>query len=411
MRNWLILILLLLHSPSFAQHKVIVRFRDAINDMPLADVQVTDLQGRLMARSDTGGYVTLPFASSPLIAMLRGYRPDTLHTPGASVYLQPLSVTLDPAIIRSSRVSLLLHENNEYVVDYGFSGNRIIAATYSGNNGGKAKLFLLDHEGNTLASCRLPNTPVSVFKSCVGVPYCVCNDVFYRIGTGSDNILIDNTYPINLLEGLRQCEQAAYGNLYYKIGDRLNFRTTFGIIEKGDSTFKPFTAFEEKDVALASWREWMEVLALLNAGHFSKAARKQSLRLMWDEGSFKHINLPLFINNDTLLVFNYFGKSIMYYNLAGKNIGSSPIHFEWKQSQLFSIVKDDARGKFYIHRHEQSHQVLEELNVNTGYTSSVKVLIDKPFAEQVKVYDGSIYYLWQNRSASSTRQLYIQSID
>ncbi len=411
MRNWLIIVLLLFYAPSFGQHKVIVRFRDAINDIALADVQVTDMQGRLMARSDTAGYVTLPFASSPLIAILRGYRPDTLTTPASSVYLQPLSVALDPAIIRSSKVSLLLHENNEYVVDYGFSGNRIFAATYSGNNGGKAKLFLLDDQGNTLASCRLPNTPVSVFKSCVGVPYCVCNDVFYRIGTGPDNILIDNTYPISLLEGLMQCEQAAYGNLYYKIGDRPNFRTTFGMIEKGDSTFKPFTAFEEKDVALASWREWMEIQVLLERFQFSQAARKQGLRLMWDKGSFAHINLPLFISNDTLIIFDYFKKSILYYNLKGNPIGSHPVHFEWQPSQLFNIIKDEVRGKFYIHRYAQNYQELEELNINTGHTSGIKQKISKPFAEQVKVYNGSIYYLWQNKSANSTRQLYIQRMN
>ena len=326
--------------------------------------------------------------------------------------MQPLQITLKDAIVRSSKVSRLLPEPNEYLVDYDFAGDNILAATYSGADGGHAKLFLVNKDGDELAKCKLPAEPLGLYRSCVGIPYCICGERFYPLIIDSNKITLRAPYNKQLLAGLQQCELSVKGNLYYRLADRANFAVKYGMIAKGDSAFKPIKSFEEDDVAQASWDEWQEILDLLSVvtpANRSAAARKQLARLKWDRGSFAHINMPLIVTNDTLAIFDFFKKKILFYDLEGIPAGSVPIRFEWRQSQQFAVVTDEATGKVYIHRYGgQGVQTIEELDVRTGTTSSVKTLIERPFAEDVKVHNGDIYFLWQDKTATATRQLFIQ---
>ena len=88
-----------------------------------------------------------------------------------------------------------------------------------------------------------------------------------------------------------------------------------------------------------------------------------------------------------------------------------PIRFEWRQSQQFTVITDEATGRVYIHRYsDQGIQTIEELDVSTGTVSSYKTRIEKPFVDDVKVHNGDIYFLWQDKGATATRQLFIQRV-
>ncbi len=416
-RYLLFVILLLACKVSYAQQdKVVIRFVDAQSNAVLNKVSVIDKSGSRISGTDTAGYAVFSLAqlrqSGYLLALCPGYKPDTVRNTNAVVYMQPLQITLKDAIVRSSKVSRLLHEPNECLVDYDFVGDNILAATYSGSNDHHAKLFMINKEGEELAKCNLPAEPLGLYRSCVGIPYCICGERFYPLIIDSNKITLRAPYNKQLLAGLQQCELSVKGNLYYRLADRANFAVKYGMIAKGDSAFKPIKSFEEDDVAQASWDEWQEILDLLSVvtpANRSAAARKQLARLKWDRGSFAHINMLLIVTNDTLAIFDFFKKKILLYDLEGIPAGSVPIRFEWRQSQQFAVVTDEAIGKVYIHRYGgQGVQTIEELDVRTGTTSSVKTLIERPFAEDVKVHNGDIYFLWQDKTATATRQLFIQ---
>ena len=415
----LLLVMLLACKMSYAQQdKVVIRFADAQNAGVLTKVSVIDKVGNRIAGADTAGYVVFSLAqlrqSGYLLALCPGYKPDTIRNTNAMVYMQPLQIILKDAVVRSSKVSRLLPEPNEYLVDYDFDGDNILAATYSGADGGHAKLFLVNKEGEELTKCKLPAEPLELYRSCVGVLYCVCPERFYPLVVSEHAITLRAPYNKSLLEGLQQCERSVSGNLYYKLTDRPNFAVKYGMIAKGDSVFRSIKSFEEDDVAQASWDEWQDILELLSVvtpANRSAAARKQLARLKWDRGSFAHINMPLLVHNDTLAIFDFFKKKIWFYDLAGAPAGSVPIRFEWRQSQQFTVITDEATGRVYIHRYsDQGIQTIEELDVSTGTVSSYKPRIEKPFVDDVKVHNGDIYFLWQDKGATATRQLFIQRV-
>ena len=105
-------------------------------------------------------------------------------------------------------------------------------------------------------------------------------------------------------------------------------------------------------------------------------------------------------------------KQILLFDLSGKAVGNAPVQFEWKQYQRFSILKDDAADKIYLYRYDkQNVQTMQQLDIHRGVTTGNKIIISEPFAEDVKVYNGDIYFLWQDKAAEATRQLFIQRTD
>lgn len=419
MKKYLLLIVFVIccNQAMAQQDKVVIQFVDAIKEVRLRNVTIMNKSGAQVSRTDTAGYAIVPlsFLSSNgyLIALCPGYQLDTIRTAAATVYMYPLSSSLEEAVVRSNPVKKLLQAPNEFVVDYDFDGDNIIIATYSGNSGGNAKLFLMNSRSDVVTTTKVPSEPLSLYTSCVGRHYCVCTNKLYPLNVADSILSLAKPYNSNIVQGLQQCQCTINGNQYHKLADRQNFIVEYGLYQKTDSSYKSIIRFEEKDVAMASFQEWMEILSLLEQLEqkaMLEAARRQFMRLKWDKGSFAHINMPLYTKNDTLIIFDFFKKKILLYNADGNPIGNTPIRFVWKQSQQFRILKDEATGRFYIHRYDkQDIQTIEELDINNG-TTSVKMPVGKPFAEDVKIHNNKLYFLWQDGRNGATRQLFGQGL-
>lgn len=407
-------LLLMCHFAHSQDNKIIVRFVDSETSGALQHVRVLTASGTVLGISDRDGYAVLPFnaiaTNGWLLARHDGYKIDTLRTVKEQYYLSRLSVDLETAVISSATVKRLLNLPSEYVVDYTFNGDEIVVATFSGGNGRKAKVLLLDAQGKELNRCAVPDEPMGVYRSCVGMYYCICDKQFYPLNFNNGSVSLKKPYPINLLRGLQQCEQSINGNLYYHITDKQSFRVAYGMIARGDSIFKPIVTFEEPEEARASFIELMEIIDLLEHYQFKEAGRKAGLRGMWDKGALLHINMPLYAVHDTLIVFDYSKKQVLFFDTSGTALGNVPANFEWNHAQLFNILKDAKTDKLYIHRYaNKAKQTLEEITPS-GNIVGMRVNIAKPFAENLKVNNGQIYYLWQDGNNAATRQLFVQQM-
>lgn len=405
------------------ESNIVIRIMDALSAAPLSHAFITDKDGRRLAESDSLGYCALPFvpltAAEYLLALKPGYEPDTIRNGANVIYLEPISQQMGTAIVRGNKVSRLFREPDLYVVDYLFAEDRILVAAYRGNNGSKAGLYLINREGGEVAECKLPEEPLYLYKSCIGNMYCVCREQFYPVVLTGAAIRLKAPYPVKLLSGLRQCDLSVGGNQFYRIVDRVNFKVSFGVIAKGDSVYRPLMQFDESKkgiftlldygAANASYEEYADILDFWSGEAFHEAYRRNLMRKKLDLAAIAHINVPLYTTGDSVLIFDYYNKRILFYNQFGKPTGSGPVRFEWKQSQQFEIIKDEGLDRLYLHRYSnKSSQTVEELDVTTGNGTGKRAGIERPFAELVKINNGDIYFLWQDGKAGGTRQLYVQ---
>ncbi|HXS37385.1 MAG TPA: hypothetical protein VN721_11840 [Flavipsychrobacter sp.] len=392
------------------QEKTLLRFYDKSNNNPLGAVSLFKKDGEEIAKSDSAGYATVMQTDKDeyLIALKNGYSPDTIYNFSQSnIYLAPLTVMLNEATINGNEVHRVLRSAMEYVVDYAFVGDNILMATYSGNNGKRAKIFLMSPESDTLAMSDFPEEPLALFRSCIGKYYCVCWDKLYQINISLNDIKIDHTLDIKLLPALKLCQQCIDGNLYYKVSNYDSFFSTYSLVKKGDSVFYPFTKLTLHEAAEENLHDLADENRIMKS-NYKEAQRIDKLRRFLNRSPLESLNYPLFSSRDSLIIFDFQDKSIQHYSMWGENVKNATIRFPFKELLDLDLLKDDITNRFYLYRNKAYSQTIEEVNINTGEVTTPKVRLQKPFATDVKVHNGDIYYLWQDGRNGAIRQLFVQ---
>ncbi len=393
---------------SRAQERIHLQFVDGNNNTALSEVAIVDDKGHEVASSDEDGYVSIAPASKYFIAVHKGYKPDTLKDFHNSVIsMEPLSVELGDVYISNKKVRRVLHSAMEYVVDYDFVGNDILLASYSGNNGRHAKLFLLNPTGDTLALKRFPDEPLALFKSCTGNYYCICTDKMYPISIEKGTISVGVPMDKKILPLLSQCEQSIGDTYYYRFTNKETFSSVYSSWQVQDSTAVPFYKIEYPAAARGNAEEIHEIMSMLQFGDFRGAAKLNGMRRLKNDVSYRNIGLPIFRTADSLVIFDFDKNRINYFAPVHRALAQTAIQFDPGKTFRISIIEDLVTNKFYLY--DMANQALDEIDIHSGKRQNEPMSLHKPFADKVKVHNGDIYYLWQDERNNSTRQLFVQS--
>jgi hypothetical protein len=311
--------------------------------------------------------------------------------------------------VSSSKVQRVLHSSTEYVVDYDIVDNQLLVASYSGANGNKPKLFLLNKEGDTLTMMKPGTEPVAIFKSCTGNYYYVSGDKFFLVSFSGGDIRFEKQNDISILEVLKYCQLKVSDNFYYKVRNEEYFNTTFSLLNLQDSVFKQFFVLNDQGNAKASMEEFFHILKTLEFGNRKEAFYIATTREAYNKWALAKLDPPIFEHGKRVVIFDFYNKRIRQFDLAGNAIKDVSMQFTSKNVQRLEIIKDHGTNKFYLHRSDNNiTHTLQELNIETGAVVNQVVEIEKPFAVKVKIHNGEIYYLWQNSANRSTQQLYVQ---
>lgn len=369
------------------------------------DVGESDSNGRLVFLRHVRNL------SPTLIFFKDGYALDSVTLPYVpdTVYLKRLTDVLEEAIVTDKKVELLLRSGTENVVDFGFVDDYILVASHSGYDGKGAKLFVLDDYGDTISMQRINVPPKSLYKSCVGQYYLVSYNAIYPIDIDlkKKKIALGKWKPIATLDALKRCVLYADSTYYYKFVNRRRFNVTFALAKEGDTAIRSFKELDQPDVLIASVEDQMRVIKLLEEGKDKEAAHIQRLATMWDNSSFKRIDNSLFKKGDSLMIFDFDEHQIHYYSLGGYKYAS--IAANLTQGDLFRtiLIQDETTKAFYVLNERQSAQNIRSVSLKDAALGGSIIRLEKPFANNVKIRDRKIYYLWHN-GKGSTKQLYIQ---
>lgn len=384
-----------------------VRFFDSETGLPLKGVSILR-QNEIMAQSDSAGNIAINAQEVPIVAFIPGYIPDTIRELN-TVYMYRQINKLPEVIISSRKATRILHSSTEDVIDYDFTNKGLLVLSYSGANGRKAKCFLLNYNGDTAAMLRIRDHPISLFKNCNGMSYCVWEDSFCSLQIGDKSLSVANVYSGAILSGLQCCTFKIGQGYCYKTLRHDSFMATLAILKKEDSTLHPFFNLRDSSTASASFEEYQRILAMINMGFYKAAARLYNRRKMMDRLVLKTLDAPVFCMHDTIVVFDLHSKLIRNYDSNGEEIKTIPMLFAWQNVYKTRALQDEVTGKIYIHRNDGvRYQDVQLVDIPNG-TLLNHIQISEPQVTNVKVNDGVIYYLYRP-SSSSTRQLFRQIV-
>lgn len=321
-------------------------------------------------------------------------------------FFVPLAASLQEAVVRSKKSELILRSGIEYVVDYEFVGENILVASYCGNNGRKAKLFILNNNGDTIRYSKIDIAPEELFRSCVGRYYVVSYDGIYPIlaGSESSSLSLGERMPLNDFLLLKECQVYANEKFYYKIKNKDYLTVIFAYAEKNDNTFIPFKNVEDPATLYTS----IEELSWVAQGddpstRFSRAMSRK----MWNDATFKRMDASIFAQGDTLLIFDFHNRKVDFYSPYGILLKDRPMLFFEGDLLFMKVIQDQVTGRYYILNEKGKSTNITEINIAHGVATANSFELEKPYAEKVMIKNNNIYYLWQS-GKGSVKQLYIQ---
>ncbi len=103
---------------------------------------------------------------------------------------------------------------------------------------------------------------------------------------------------------------------------------------------------------------------------------------------------PLFINNDTIIIFNHVTDSIVFLDENYNFLKSVSIRYPMLSNWADMIYQDKANGRFYAKFINNGIITLKEIDINKGDIIREIHLENKLFPEKIKIYDNHIYYIY-----------------
>jgi hypothetical protein len=118
---------------------------------------------------------------------------------------------------------------------------------------------------------------------------------------------------------------------------------------------------------------------------------------------------PVFLKNDTVILFNFQENKIVFLSRSGLLLGSVTIDKDqFSTMRDFEIVCDNGAQKFYVKLKEFDKCVIRQIDVYTG-KSLRTVKIEKVFARNIQIVNNRIYYLVKEKEWDDTAYLYQQN--
>lgn len=421
---------------------------DSDNKTPLRHVSI-QITGTLRGtETDSSGYFTLFITDERKLLKfsLLGY--ETVYVNPYSQprkeYLVPMkqkAKLINEVSVTANAIQPMAKSKRSYVLDYDFYDDHILLISY-GLNKSSYKLVLLNETGDTLNIVKTPEMPVKLFKDCLGNHYIVCEKNIHQVYY--DNTLL-HLLPPKSIEDLENillpCIAQDSSNLYLieKQGSYLVTNTIFHDFYSNHTSLTYYFINKERKqkkellsvVDEATLRMKADERRLLDAKEQGRAGDAQgrivnpksksdirakssnhrqksilrSFDVIFSETIvFKEIFAPLYVIKNNLYVFDFVNSKLQSFSPSGDMLKESEMtlhcDIKWKRSMCI----DEKLSKAYTLFEKNGISELKEIDVQTGKECHSKK-IPLVFVENIKVHNGSIYFLHKGEDADDTRYL------
>ncbi len=121
------------------------------------------------------------------------------------------------------------------------------------------------------------------------------------------------------------------------------------------------------------------------------------------------IYAPVFLKNDTIVIFNFQENLIVFLNKSGQIIKEVDLdHKELSTFRNFEIIYDAPGQRFYFKTKDSDRSTLSLLNIYSGKIAK-KIHLEKVFAKNIQIVNGKIYYIVKEKEWDDTSYLYQQN--
>lgn len=363
--------------------------------------------------------------ASVLLINKLGYSTQTINLNDANklhlvIELKRQSLDLSEVVITANKPTKRLVDNTFYVLDYHFINNYIVLF---GELSDKPMVKLINLEGKELS--RLPLNGInyeSLFKDCFDNLHLISKTHSNQMYTIDEKInFLDDVKRRSFDSLLRPCILNTNDNIYFEA--HFNKKQTKSIFLINKSTkqksglgifsdeFKISMQNDEENFMYAKYGtiDNNNTMGEASADDQRAARRKDDDINFAKRVIFSAAYIPVFMNNDTLSVFDHPNNLIHRYSLNNEEIKLQVMEYNHYTNWKPLVISDEISHKFYTTYVHDGITTLGEINLQTGKIEN-RFKLTHTFPKNIKVRNGIVYYLYKLRDSEDKMAIYAHQI-
>jgi len=417
----------------FAQEqvKVSVKILDKTTRQAIENVHIKVHHQNIISRTNNKGEFEIRFQHQQFTTLVISHTSYNTHyevitNNTDSIYLnitlEQKVVTLNPVEITSSNEPIPVFKSVEInILDYEFHQDKFVFIAYEKNPDKDSKLYLVDKNEEILASHFIPCTPKELYTDYLGNINLICNDAIYRIEIIGYNFTL---YKLPLED---------FYQMIKPIVDSTGNSLIFSDFMRDFPKFK-YYAYNTQDTSISvikevvhhdmEWQYLYEYHDLNNAQRqFAKRMAKRyknydkhDIAAMMTGFSrnflYDPVYAPLFVSNDTLLIFDHYDNFIWKYTQDTLLTDSINIDYHQEKSNgkwKKQLLMDELNGTVYALFIKQGYYLLKHINTNTGKVADTFQL-QHQFVSKIKIKDGFVYYTYKPQQTLQKKFLFKEKL-
>jgi hypothetical protein len=379
------------------------RLVSASDSLPLVSAHVRIVGSHAGCTTDPNGRFSMSVNSFPVEIRVShiGYLDTFIHIksrPGhpLMIALKEKSTELGEVTIVANRIVNLNAKQSLYVWDYQLQKDGILLLANCNKSAWDQRLILLSRNGDTLASKKTSQAK-ELKADPLGYRHLLDSKTAYQIFLNLPDI--DLIYPYERTHFEEIMAPIAGGNQGCLIIRQNAFsnqvlRYTLHNVNNGESTLLCEIADEDGLIRLGDRQR------LSSMPGFDEADMR------FEEMCFyAPIYAPVFIQGDSIILFNLVEHQIQIYTLNAEPIRSIEFNPEMESHWDRNILHDRESGEFYAVFERSGIYSLRRVNLINGSLGAPIIIPELPHIEKMQVEGSRLYFLYQD-ICGSLKQLY-----
>ncbi|MFN3918016.1 MAG: carboxypeptidase-like regulatory domain-containing protein [Flavobacteriales bacterium] len=439
MRNiFLHILFVFLITTTSAQSRVVVKgtIKDNVTQIPIHNAGVYE-QGRehYKTPSNEDGIFHIaikPKSKTTLVFRHLGYerhylvltekalanaKNDTLMI---DVVLKQITKELDVFDVFSTKPDTVFGSEVYSVADFEFLDKRLIILGYEKQLSKGAYVMATGERGGVLSKQLVPDDVNRLFRSFRGEVFVVGKSVYYQVILRGDVVSLLPVEPL-IFEGFHAIvNDTIEDNFYYSDYSDFYPAFTYYVSERNDTSRVVLREVEDKFMMELYRSEYKYVDTKTKLWAAKQEAKTGIDKEIWvgvtsftQSLYYKTLYAPLFVSNDTALLFDHHSDYLFRYNKNNRVIDSIPISYhktkgsnQWEKP----LLKDPVSQKVYAVFMKGAYFYLKEIEPTTGEVKQVIKLYFR-FVDKIRIHNGKAYYVYRPFESAQRKFLYSERIE
>jgi hypothetical protein len=287
----------------------------------------------------------------------------------------------------------------------------------------RAEIKLAGTDGQIYSSARVPlsaGNAQSFFHDYEGFPDLICSDSIFRIDVWNNELQMLTIPAKTFSRGILPVADTAHNHLYFSNAWPAYPAFDYFSIKSGDSAVTLLKHIENTDLMKLYNLEYYYLPSRmqLEARRLAKDYKTQPQIIAALMSGFTKsmyydpVYAPLYVMNDTLLIFNHHNDHLYHYSSDNRLIDSVSISYhhpknwkEWKKK----LLTDEVQNRVYALFSKDGHHYLKEIDIRSGQVRRTYKLLHHS-AEKIKIRDGYAYYVYRPFESTQEKFLYREFI-